>query len=103
MLKMKKWGLQFIRKLKPCFWKYKEPMLNDGRYHFGFIAQDIDSIASRSDYGFTGWKDGFMTINYWELIGPMVASIQELDAEVKKLKREIKRRDAKQISTSRNR
>ena len=80
----KKWGLEFLRMLKPAKWKYKVP-LNDGKVHFGLIAQDVDKVASRTDYGFVGFKSGYMTINYNEFVGPIIKAIQELDERLKKL------------------
>jgi len=92
---MKKWGLDFIRKLKPCFWKYKLPRLNDGRYHFGMVAQDIIDIVSKDDFGFVTVKefeDGrpMYRVNYFEFMGPLIAAIQQLDQKVKKLEKELK-------------
>lgn len=81
---MKKWGLEFLRMLKPAKWKYKAP-LNDGKVHFGLIAQDVDKVASRTDYGFVGFKSGYMTISYNEFVGPIIKAIQELDERLKKL------------------
>ncbi len=81
------WGTEFIRKLKPCHWKYRDTPLNDGKIHFGFIAQDIDEIACKKDYGFVGQKEGYLTINYHELIGPIVKTLQEYDERIKKLEK----------------
>ncbi len=83
-------GLEFIKKLKPCKWKYKAP-LNDGKEHLGFIAQEIDEIVDRNNYGFVGMKDGFLTIHYMEFIAPLTKAIQELSEKVEKLeKSEVK-------------
>lgn len=78
---MKEWGLKFLRKLKPAMWRYKAPF-NDGREHFGFIAQDVDKVASRRDYGFVGFKDHGLTLNYEEFVGPITAGVLELDETV---------------------
>ena len=77
-------GLDFIKKLKPVKWNWPAPN-NDGKEHFGFIAQDVDKIASRKDYGFVGMKKEYLTINYEEFIGPLAKAIKELSAEVDKI------------------
>ena len=78
-------GLDFIKKLKPCKWRYKDP-LDDGVEHFGFIAQEVDSIVPHDKYGFVViGKDGFYQINLAELIGPIVKAIQEVDEKVSAL------------------
>ena len=74
-------GLEFIKKLKPCKWRYKPP-IDDGKTHFGFIAQEVDELAPKDQYAFTGTKEGIYYINYMEFIGPMVKAIQELDAKM---------------------
>ena len=84
-------GLDFIRKLKPCKWRYIGP-LDDGREHFGFLAQEVDSIAPHGQYGFVHLsEDETFMLAYGEFIGPMAKAIQELDSEVKRLREELKR------------
>ena len=83
-------GLDFIKKLKPAKWRYQAP-LNDGRDHFGFIAQDVDQIASKEDFNFVTVKEGYYAINYYEFIGPIVKAVQELTNKVEKLEHEIKK------------
>jgi len=70
-------GLDFILKLKPCSWSWKAPM-NDGKTHFGFIAQDVLELAPRSDYGFVTMRESFYAINYHEFFGPFAKAMQEL-------------------------
>lgn len=78
-------GLDFIRKLKPCKWRYKG-LLDDGVDHFGFIAQEVDSLASHKDYAFVEIApDGVYKIHPWEFIGPIVKAIQEIDRRVTRL------------------
>ena len=75
-------GLDFIRKLKPCKWRYKEP-LDDGVEHFGFIAQEVDKLAPHNQYAFVViQKDGMYGISLGEFIGPIVRAIQELDEKI---------------------
>jgi hypothetical protein len=70
-------GLDFVLKLKPCSWNWKAPM-NDGKTHFGFIAQEVDELASIGDYGFVATREGFFALNYWEFIGPLTKAVQDL-------------------------
>ena len=75
-------GLDFIRKLKPCKWRYNKP-LDDGRDHFGFIAQEVDEVVPKEKYGFVGCsEDGTHFLIMTEFIGPIVKAIQELDEKV---------------------
>ena len=83
-------GLDFIRRLKPAKWRYQAP-LNDGRDHFGFIAQDVDKIASKEDFNFVTVREGYYAINYYEFIGPIVKAVQELADKVEKLEYEIEK------------
>jgi len=79
-------GLDFIRKLKPCKWRYTEPVDDDGFEHFGFIAQDVDKIASHKKYAFVELcSDNVYRIHPWEFIGPIVKAIQEIDNKLTKL------------------
>ena len=44
-------GLEFIKSLKPCTFRY-DGGLDDGRTHHGFIAQDVNDVASQAKYAF---------------------------------------------------
>jgi hypothetical protein len=83
-------GLEFIKKLKPCTWKFKPGPLSDGKEHVGLIAQDINEVLKDEDeeYAFVIMKNGFYAINYHEFIGPLIKSIQELKEKVDKLEQE---------------
>ena len=80
-------GLEFIKQLKPCKWRYLQP-LDDGVEHLGFIAQEVDELASHEKYGIVVVdKDGIYGLRLYELIGPMVKAIQELEARVAELEK----------------
>lgn len=88
-------GLDFIRRLKACKWRY-EPPLDDGVEHFGFIAQEVEEIAPRHDYAFVVKTNGVYGLRMSEFIGPIVKAIQELDDKVNVLNErinEISRKD----------
>jgi hypothetical protein len=78
-------GLDFIRALKPCKWRYTGD-LDDGREHFGFIAQEVEAIASHDRYAFVQIRaDGVYQIVLGEFIGPIVKAVQELDEKLNRL------------------
>lgn len=59
----------------------------------GFIAQEVDKAASASGYDFSGLikpqkDEGHYSISYESFVVPLVKSIQELYAEMEKLKKE---------------
>ena len=85
-------GLDFIRKLKPCKWRYKPP-LDDGVEHFGFIAQDVNAIAPSDKYAFVvgGQENEMYGLKLAEFIGPLTMALQELDAKVTRLESELKK------------
>ena len=87
---MSEWGTDFLLKLKPCKWRYKTVPLDDGKIHFGFIAQEVDEIASKDKYAFavTDRQDMY-GIRYHEFIGPIVKTIQEQELRIKQLEQEL--------------
>ena len=83
-------GLGFLKKLKPCRWRYNYP-LDDEVEHFGFIAQEVDSVAPKDKYAFTGiGDDGIYFMRLYEFIGPIVKAIQELDQRLTDLEQSEK-------------
>ena len=91
-------GLQFINKLNPVSYlkisksQYKgEEENNETRYEYGLIAQEVDKILKESDPENTivsEDNDGFLGMDYKQIIMPLIKSIQELTAEIEKLKKE---------------
>lgn len=77
-------GLDFIRKLKPCTWKFKPGPLSDGKEHVGLVAQDVNEVVDQNKYAFVVMKNGFYAINYYEFIGPLIKAVQELEEKVAK-------------------
>ena len=82
-------GLDFIRKLKPCSWRYTGS-LDDGATHFGFIAQAVESLASHDQYAFVQYDkaEDVYRIVLGEFIGPIVKAVQEIDARLSRLEAE---------------
>jgi trimeric autotransporter adhesin len=102
-------GLEFINELRPVTFRWKkakdvpsemkahsdsEERVMNGKYNHGFIAQEVKSVIDKYDIkdGFEMWKedeaDGRQRIAEGELIPFLVKAIQELSAEVNKLKGE---------------
>jgi hypothetical protein len=80
-------GLDFIKKLKPCKWRYKDH-LDDGLEHFGFIAQEVNALASHKDYAFVEYgADGIYRLRLGEFIGPIVKALQEVDERLNRLEK----------------
>ena len=88
-------GLDFINKLKPISFKFK----NKTRTHYGLVAQEIETVIT--DLGKTTTQfaplvkstleDGTERygLRYTEFISPLIKAIQELSAEVETLKTKV--------------
>ena len=98
-------GLDFIKKLKPISYKWKE---DDGKTHYGLIAQDVEKVVTDSgmkveDFGSINVPENLETyvnedgreiterygLSYVEFIAPLIKSIQELSTKVESLQSEI--------------
>jgi len=88
-------GLEFIEKLRPVRYKYRED--KDGRFHYGFIAQDVLSLDGTQDWAIVSKEpdSDYLTMAYMELISPMVKAIQELSAKVTDLAKSLVGMDEK--------
>jgi len=102
MKKDSTWGLNFIESLNPAKYNYVKNIGslvdfsgNPNREYFGVMAQDIEKyIASQNenprDFNILTYNDkGYLSVNYNELIGPLVKSVQELNEKIKKLEEKI--------------
>lgn len=84
-------GLAFVLKLRPVDfrWNYRDGNGPRKRYHHGFIAQEVAAIGEfggYQDHRVNGGKD-VHSLGYNEFIAPIVKAIQELTAEVERLRR----------------
>lgn len=82
-------GVDFINKLRPVEYE----LLNNPEKHYGIIAQELDKTAQDLGIKFDGCKKvkteqgkEVYVMNYTDLIAPLIKSVQELTAEVNKLK-----------------
>lgn len=84
-------GLEVIKELKPAKFKYNRKIegLDDYRFHMGFIAQDLAKIFPMNEYGVVGEKDGFLYVNYHELIPILTMAIKEQQEKIEELEKKI--------------
>jgi hypothetical protein len=84
-------GLNFINQLQPKQWNWNNSLDND--IHFGLVYQDVDALDTNNNFGFLHQSDGSATgthgMVYTELIGPMIAAIQSLSAQVTALQTQV--------------
>lgn len=78
-------GLDLIRKLKPCKWKYNYHLADDKTY-MGFIAQEVNELLNNKEYAVVHVnKEGVYSIDLAQLIAPTVKAVQELDKRISDL------------------
>jgi len=84
-------GLAAIMRLKPSTYYYNHaafPQKNFSRgVQYGFIAQDVKQVLPAV---VTTYKDGYMGINYQEIIPVLVKAIQEQQQQIDELKKQLK-------------
>lgn len=80
-------GLDFILKLKPVSYKYK----NGSGTDYGFIAQDVEeAIGKKTNIILTdNTPEGMKSMRYDDLISPMVKAMQEQQQQIEDLKAQI--------------
>jgi hypothetical protein len=81
-------GLDFIRELCPVVWKWRDQ--SDEGDHRGLIAQDVAKVLSKFEgrRGFAGLIAGEkLGLCMTEFIGPLIKSVQELDARMREIER----------------
>ena len=87
--------VQIADKLKPKTYKYND---DKSKTNLGFIAQDLEKIISELGIDSESFaplgkgddnEDGYMGINYIQLIPILWAKVQQLSQEIEKLKGEI--------------
>lgn len=91
---MSEFGLKIVKKFSPIHWEYDNSIFpkDDGRTHFGFIAQELEKLFPIDKYAVVteNVNTGMLMVNYTELIAPMAKAIQDLSREVDLLKQELK-------------
>lgn len=91
---MSNYGLDLIRKIKPIKFRYNIERFKsqiDERLHFGVSAQELEKLLPIQEFAVINKDDnGFLMVNYIELISPLISSIKELCDRVEKLENQIK-------------
>ena len=84
-------GLEIIKKLKPVKFKYNKTLseLSDERFHIGFIAQDLAQVFSMDEYAIVGEREGYLYVNYHEIIPILVMAIKEQQEKIKELEKKV--------------
>jgi hypothetical protein len=119
-------GLKFIEALRPVDYKWdyragyaeygydeetgfrheykkeRDGSKKRGRFHHGFIAQDIQKLIAETGRDFGGFQDHsingggeMMSLGYEEFIAPLARAVQELSARNKALEKRIAALEAK--------
>lgn len=85
-------SLEKIGRLRPAEYSYNDPSKGDTeKLSMGIMAQDIDKIWPFKKYSILH-KDfqGIYSVDYYQLIAPMVKAIQELSSKVEELEGKLK-------------
>ncbi len=91
-------GLDFIKKLRPVSYKLKTEGDNEG-VSYGFIAQEVEQALVGKDTKLIETDTGGMKyMRYTDLIAPTVKAIQEQQAQIEDLRKELEALKA-QINT----
>ena len=84
-------SLEKIGRLRPAEYSYNDPSKGDTeKLSMGIMAQDINKIWPFEKYSILN-KDfqGMYSVEYHQLIAPMVKAIQELSAKVEELEEKL--------------
>jgi hypothetical protein len=79
-------GLDFINKLNPVHYKWKDENLST-QVHYGFIAQEVEKVLGTKDIGMVNYSKEYdrYGLNYTQFISPLVKAVQEEDKKVEDL------------------
>ena len=81
--------LEILNEIKPVEFTYNEKLCkNDGKRHFGVIAQELNEIFPKEKYALViEDNSGYLLVNYIELIPILIKAVQELSKELMDLKK----------------
>jgi len=88
-------GIDFVNKLTPVSYQWKDVDNLGSKKQYGLIAQDVEQVILDSgktldDFGAISKREGkSMGISYNQLISPLIKAVQELSAEVETLKTKV--------------
>ena len=84
-------SLKKICRLRPAEYVYNDPSKGDiEKLSMGIMTQDINEVWPFEEYSILN-KDfqGIYSVEYYQLIAPMVKAIQELSAKVEELEEKL--------------
>lgn len=90
---MARFGLEFVRKLRPVKWKKK--IGDSEKIHFGFAVKDVLNLAPIETYSFIreDKEKKSYGIAYHEFIAPIVKAIQEIDYRLRVIEKKLEEGD----------
>jgi hypothetical protein len=96
------YGLSLIEKLRPVSYKWKDPKIDGGRVHYGFLAQQVKETIDAVGMGdFAGWHladpanpQSSQSLSYTQFIAPLCKAVQELAAQNAELRARIEKLEA---------
>jgi hypothetical protein len=81
--------LDAVKKMRPMMYEYKDG-LDDGVTHFGFLAQDLEELFPKDEYGVvTEDPMGNLAVRYHEIIPMLVKYIHHLEQRVEQLEKSV--------------
>ena len=83
-----KYGLSFINNLKPVTYN----LISNGKNTIGLIAQDVEKVDESSYFTGSFINDNnveMKSVDYNNIVIPLIKAVQELSDEIEKLKKEI--------------
>lgn len=91
---MSELGLALVRKLNPIKFRYDQKKFQhkiDDRFHLGLSAQELISLLPIDEYAIVNQdRNGFLMVDYTELIGPLISSVKEMAEDNESLRATIK-------------
>jgi len=80
-------GKETVNKLRPVNYQRTDEGFDNGNYHYGLIAEEVNEVVPEA----IGWdgKDYPAGIDYTMLIPHLIASVQDLTAELSELKAQL--------------
>jgi hypothetical protein len=81
-------GLDFINKLNPISWVWKDKSIDTKRHH-GLIAQEVKQVVDETGIGFEEIGENAKSLVYTGFIAPLIKSVQEMSSTINQLKKQI--------------
>lgn len=82
-------SLEVIKGLKPAQFRYKLGYGETTKYTLGVMAQDVEKFYPIEEFNVVQDKEGYLAVDYNQLIAPMIKAIQELSDKIEKLEEQL--------------